>query len=178
MSGQIRWHAPRARLTGRGAIVIMLAVFTLGLLGASWLGWPVLAGVSFVAGSVAAVCYVRTRDLLVATVVPPLLFGIVLAGVKAGTATGSVVLSVAEGTAITLAEVAPWLFAGMALTLIVAWRRGLRGCVRELREELRPADHQPGSAAGPRPAAAEPGEPDEPSPPLTAPGNQRSGPAA
>jgi hypothetical protein len=175
MSGQTRWHAPRARLTGRGAIVVMLAVFTLGLLGASWLRWPVLAGASFVAGSVAAVCYVRTRDLLVATVVPPLLFGIVLAVVKAVTATGSVVLSIAEGTAITLAEVAPWLFAGMALTLVVAWVRGLRGCVRELREELRLADDRPGPAVGPRtgPAAQ-----DEPSPPLTTPGNPHSGPAA
>jgi len=186
MSGQTRWHAPRARLTGRGAIVVMLAVFTLGLLGAVWLRWPVLAGASFVAGSVAAVRYVRTRDLLVATVVPPLLFGIVLAGVKAATATGSVVLSIAEGTAITLAEVAPWLFAGMALTVIVAWARGLRGCVRELREELRLADHQPGPASGAPSGPAAPDEPDdepeeppdEPSPPMTAPGNQRSGPAA
>ena len=72
MSGQTRWHGPRARLTGRGAIVLMLAVFALGLLGASWLRWPVLAGASFVAGSMAAVRYVRTRDLLLTTVVPPL----------------------------------------------------------------------------------------------------------
>jgi len=176
MSGQTRWHAPRARLTGRGAIVVMLAVFTLGLLGAVWLRWPVLAGASFVAGSVAAVRYVRTRDLLVATVVPPLLFGIVLAGVKAATATGSVVLSIAEGTAITLAEVAPWLFAGMALTLVIAWARGLGGCIRELRQDLRatgrrPADHQPHdrrppdrqpeatAASRPGPAAADPPPP-------------------
>jgi len=69
--------------------------------------------------------------------------------VKAATATGSMALSVAEGTAITLAEAAPWLFAGMALTLVIAWARGLRGCVRELRQDLRAA----GRPAADRPAA-------------------------
>jgi hypothetical protein len=175
MSGETQRPTPRTRLTGRGAIVVMLAVFTLGLLGASWLGWPVLAGASFIAGSAAAVFYVSTRDLLVVTVAPPLVFGVVLVAVKAATATGSVALSIAEGTAITLAGVAPWLFAGMALTLIVAWARGLRGCVRELREDLRLADRRPGPAAGPR---SGPAAPEEPSPSLTTPGNPHSGPAA
>jgi hypothetical protein len=137
--------------------MVMLAVFALGLLGASWLGWPVLAGVCFVIGSAAAVLYVRPGDLLMVTIVPPLLFGIALVGVKAATATGSMALSVAEGTAITMAEVAPWLFAGMALTLVIAWARGLRGCVGELRQDLRaagrPADAR---AATDRPAAARP----------------------
>jgi len=154
MSGQTQAHSSRVLLTGRGAVMVMLAVFALGLLVASWLGWPVLAGASFVIGSVAAVFYVRPGDLLMVTVVPPLLFGITLVAVKAATATGSMALSIAEGAAITLAEVAPWLFAGMALTLVIAWARGLRGCVRELRQDLRAAgrplaDHPPGG----RPAA-------------------------
>ena len=176
MSGQTQPHSFRILLTGRGAIMVMLAVFALGLLGASWTPWPVLAGAFFVIGSLAAVIYVRPGDLLMVTIVPPLLFGITLVGVKAATATGSVVLSVAEGTAITMAEAAPWLFAGMVLTLIIAWARGLRECVRELRQDLRaadrrpadhrpadhrPADHPPGAAAGPRPgpAAADPPPP-------------------
>jgi hypothetical protein len=121
--------------------MVMLAVFALGLLVASWLGWPVLAGASFVIGSVAAVFYVRPGDLLMVTIVPPLLFGIALVAVKAATATGSVALSVAEGMAITMAEVAPWLFAGVVLTLVIAWARGLRGCVRELRQDLRAVGH-------------------------------------
>jgi hypothetical protein len=139
MSGEVQQDTLRIRLTGRGAVMGMLAVFALGLLVASWMGWPVLAGASFVIGSVAAVLYVRPGDLLMVSIVPPLLFGIALVVVKAATATGSVALSVAEGTAITMAEVAPWLFAGMVLTLVIAWARGLPGCVRELRQDLRDA---------------------------------------
>ena len=139
MSGEVHQDTLQIRLTGRGAVMVMLAVFALGLLVASWIGWPVLAGASFVIGSVAAVLYVRPGDLLMVTIAPPLSFGIALVAVKAATATGSVALSVAEGMAITMAEVAPWLFAGVVLTLVIAWARGLRGCVRELRQDLRAA---------------------------------------
>jgi hypothetical protein len=138
--------------------MVMLAVFALGLLVASWLGWPVLAGASFVIGSVAAVLYVRPGDLLMVTIAPPLLFGIALVAVKAATATGSLALSVAEGMAITMAEVAPWLFAGVVLTLVIAWARGLRGCVRELRQDLRAVGHPAaGRLATDRPSAGRPG---------------------
>ena len=149
MSGEVQQDTLQIRLTGRGAVMGMLAVFALGLLVASWMGWPVLAGASFVIGSAAAVLYVRPGDLLMVSIVPPLLFGIALVVVKAATATGSVALSVAEGTAITMAEVAPWLFAGMVLTLVIAWARGLPGCFRELRQDLRDA----GRPAAGRPAA-------------------------
>ena len=171
MSGQTQAHSSRILLTGRGGVMVMLAAFALGLFGASWTPWPVLAGAFFVIGSVAAVIYVRPGDLLMVTIAPPLLFGITLLGVKAATATGNVVLSIAEGTAITMAEVAPWLFAGMALTLVIAWARGLGGCIRELRHDLRadgsrPADHRPPdrrpeatAAARPGPAAADPPPP-------------------
>ena len=173
MSVQTQAHSSRILLTGRGAVMVMLAVFALGLFGASWTPWPVLAGAFFVIGSVAAIIYVRPGDLLMVTIAPPLLFGITLLGVKAATATGNVVLSIAEGTAITMAEIAPWLFAGMALTLVIAWARGLGGCVRELRQDLRaaggvlaerrPAGRRPGVTAdarpGPGPAAADPPPP-------------------
>lgn len=171
MSGEAGRDTLRIRLTGRGAVMVMLSVFALGLLVASWMGWPVLAGASFVIGSVAAVLYVRPGDLLMVTIVPPLLFGITLVAVKAATATGSLALSIAEGTAITMAEVAPWLFAGMALTLIIALARGLRGSVRELRQDLRaaarpaadrwPAERRPGATADarPGPVAADPPPP-------------------
>ena len=162
MSAQTQAHSSRILLTGRGAVMVMLAVFALGLFGASWTPWPVLAGAFFVIGSVAAIIYVRPGDLLMVTIAPPLLFGITLVGVKAATATGNMVLSIAEGTAITMAEVAPWLFAGMALTLVIAWARGLGECVRELRQDLRaaggvpadhrPADRRPGATAAARPA--------------------------
>jgi hypothetical protein len=171
MSGQTQARSSRILLTGRGAVMFMLAVFALGLLGASWTPWPVLAGAFFLIGSVAAVVYVRPGDLLMVTIVPPLLFGIALMAVKAATASGNVVLSIAEGTAITMAEVAPWLFAGMVLTLIIAWARGLRECVRDLRQDLRadghlpadyrPTDRRPDATADsrPGPAAADPPPP-------------------
>jgi len=136
--------SPWVQLTGRGAVLVMLAVFVLGLLGASWLHWPVLAGAAFLAGSAAAARYTRPADLLTAAVTPPLLFCVALVGVKAGTATGNAALSIAEGTALTLAGAAPWLFAGTALSLIIAWSRGLTRCVRELRQDLRRSHRQPG----------------------------------
>ena len=147
MSEQVQGPVPGIRLTGRGAVLGMLALFALGLLGASWLGWGVLAGASFVVGSAAAVFYVRPRDLLMVTIAPPLLFCIALVGVKAATATGDVALGTAEGVAVTLAGVALWLFAGTALSLVIAWSRGLRERVREFGEELRPS-RQPGPPAG------------------------------
>jgi len=170
MSGQTQAQSSRILLTGRGAVMVMLAVFAVGLLGASWTPWPVLAGAFFLIGSVAAVVYVRPGDLLMVTIVPPLLFGIALLAVKAATASGNVVLFIAEGVAITMAEVAPWLFAGMVLTLGIAWARGLRECIRDLRQDLRadghrPADHRPADrrpdavASRPGPAAADPPPP-------------------
>ena len=173
MSGQTQAHSSRVLLTGRGAVMVMLAAFALGLFGASWTPWPVLAGAFFVIGSVAAIIYVRPGDLLMVTIAPPLLFGITLLGVKAATATGNMVLSIAEGTAITMAEVAPWLFAGMALTLVIAWARGLGECVRELRQDLRaagprPADHRPPDRRPDATAASSPGPAAADSPPPAA----------
>jgi hypothetical protein len=153
MSEQAQRSVPGIRLTGRGAVLGMLAVFALGLLGASWLGWAVLAGAAFVAGSVAAALYARPRDLLMVTITPPLLFCVALVVVKAATATGNAALATAEGVAVTLAGVAPWLLAGTALSLAIAWARGLPQCVRELRDGLRPGRGvgQPGPPAGPGP---------------------------
>lgn len=128
----------RIALTGRGAVAGMLLLFLISLLVATWLRWGVLAGASFVIGSVAAAWYTRPRDLLAVAVSPPLLFFCALVCVKALTAQGTVIISTVEGTALTLANVAPWLFAGVILYLIVAWSRGLPQCVTELRHGLRP----------------------------------------
>jgi hypothetical protein len=128
----------RIALTGRGAIAGMLLLFLVSLLIANWLQWGVLAGASFVIGSAAAAWYTRPRDLLAVAVSPPLLFFCALVCVKALTAQGTVIISTVEGTALTLANVAPWLFAGVVLYLIVAWARGLPQCVTELRHGLRP----------------------------------------
>jgi len=92
---------------------------------------------------VAAAWYTKPRDLLTAVVSPPLLFFCTLICVKALTAKGSMVISTVEGTALTLANVAPWLFAGVVVYLIVAWVRGLPQSVAGLRRDLRPDLTQP-----------------------------------
>jgi len=116
----------------------MLLVFFIGVLAADWLHWSPLADASFLLGSAAAAWYTKQRDLLTVAVSPPLLFFIVVLGVKALTATGNTALSMVEGTALTLANVAPWLFTGVVLSLLIAWLRGLPRCVADLRRELRP----------------------------------------
>ena len=137
----------RIALTGRGAVAGMLVLFFLILLVASLLQWGFLAGASFVIGSVGAAWYTKRRDLLTVAVSPPLLFFAALVCVKALTAKGSTIISTVEGTALTLANVAPWLFAGVILSLIVAWVRGLPQCVADLRRDLRP------DLQGPRPGS-------------------------
>ena len=137
-SGPAPARRPGPRLTGRGAITGMLLVFFLGVLAASWLHWGPLAGGSFLVGTVAAAWYTKQRDLLTVAVSPPLLFFIVLVCVKALTADGNIMLSTVEGTALTLANVAPWLFTGVALSLLIAWFRGLPRCIAQLRRDLRP----------------------------------------
>ena len=139
-------------LTGRGAVAGMLVLFFFCLLVASWLQWGVLAGASFVIGSVAAARYTKRRDLLVVAVSPPLLFFGALICVKALTSQGSTIISTLAGTALTLANVAPWLFAGVILYLIVAWVRGLPECVTDLRRDLRPDLAAPRSGTTQAPA--------------------------
>jgi len=139
---------PGLRLTARGAIAGMLVLFFLGLLLSTWLHWGVLAGGSFLVGSVAAARYTKRRDLLAIAVSPPLLFFCDLVCVKALTATGNALLSTVEGTALTLASAAPWLFAGVAISLIVTWFRGLPRCVSDLRRDLHPGTRG-ARAAGP-----------------------------
>jgi hypothetical protein len=135
-----RWGA---LLTGRGAILGMFVVFFLGILLASWLHWSPLAGAAFVLGCVAAAGRTKPRDLLSVVVSPPVLFFGALLVVKALTSTGNALVSIAEGTTLTLANVAPWLLAGVVMSLIIACFRGLPRCVSELRREARgdpPAD--------------------------------------
>jgi hypothetical protein len=43
----------------------------------------------------------------------------------------------AEGIVLTLAAVAPWLFSGVIIGLVIALLRGLPQCVRDLSAELR-----------------------------------------
>jgi hypothetical protein len=134
-------------LTGRGAVLLMVTVFTTGVLGASGLSWTTLAGITFLLGAAAAARYTRPADLLTATVTPPLLFICALIGTKI-IATGGAPLPVFGESLLMLASVAPWLFAGVALNLIISWCRGLSRCLAELSDGGRPKHIQARRAAG------------------------------
>lgn len=117
----------------------MFVLFFLGLLISDGLSWMWLAGATFVAGSAGAARYANSRDLLAVAVSPPLLFVCALVLARAATASGHLLASVAEGTLLTLASVAPWLFAGVAANLVICLLRGLPACIGDLRRDLRGA---------------------------------------
>ena len=128
---------PPARLTGRGAVFAMAGIYLIGLLLAAWLGWAVLAGLAFVAGCVLAARYAASTALLTVVVSPPLLFLGAVILVSAMTGPGGLFMSIVVGSVVTLASVALWLAVGMVLTVIIAMFRGLPGCIRDLRRDLR-----------------------------------------
>jgi uncharacterized protein DUF6542 len=136
-------------LTGRGALLAMPVAFFLGLLASGWLGWGWLSGVVFVAGSAGAARYTRRSDLLAVAVSPPLLFMCALLVAKVLTTSGSLG-SVAGGILLMLAGIAPWLFAGTVATLVIAWLRGLRQCISDLRHDLSLRDPVSGADQGSR----------------------------
>jgi uncharacterized protein DUF6542 len=117
----------------------MICVFALGFLLASLFGAAVLAGLAFMLGAAAAARYTKAADLLTVAVSPPLVFFCVLVCVKAVTGSGNLLISILEGCALALAGLAPWLFAGMLVNLVIAWARGLPRCVADLRRSLSPA---------------------------------------
>ena len=112
------------RLTGRGAIVVLSGFCFAILLIAAWTGWGTLAGAAFVCGCGAVTYYTRTSGMRALVVCPPLLF---LAGsVCAELITAPSTFSAAERIVVTLGTMAPWLFTGTALTIVVAVGRGYR----------------------------------------------------
>jgi hypothetical protein len=94
------------------------------LLIAAWTGWGALAGAAFVCGCGAVTYYTRTSGLRALVVCPPLLF---LAGlVCAELVTAPSTVLAAERILVTLGRLAPWLYTGTALTIVVAVGRGYR----------------------------------------------------
>jgi hypothetical protein len=132
---------PATLLTARGAVVAMFLLFLMGTLAAGWLHLELLAGLSFVAGCALAAYYSRREVLLTAVVTPPLVFMVALVISELLTSHADTVrhslTSAAEGIILTLAGVAPWLFCGVIIGLIIALMRGLPQCVRDLSAELR-----------------------------------------
>jgi len=167
-------------MTARGAVVAMFSLFFLGMLAADWLHLGSLIGLSFVAGCVLAARYTKRDGLLTAVVAPPLIFMIALAGTQTMSAHADTLrrtlTSAIEGIVLTLASVAPWLFGGVILGVVVAVFAGLPRCVSELRAELRagadPCREPPIRDSGP---AGPPGPPVFPRSPGA---SGRSGPPA
>lgn len=144
-------------MTARGTVVVMFSLFFLGMLAAGWLHLGSLIGLSFVAGCLLAARYTKRDGLLTAVVTPPLIFMIALAGTQTMSAHADTLrrtlTSAIEGIVLTLASVAPWLFSGVILAVVVAVFGGLPRCVSEFRAELRagarPRPQPPIRPAGP-----------------------------
>ncbi len=134
-------------MTVRGAMVAMFGIFLFCDLLATRLNFGILTGLGYVASCVLAPLLVRRHAQLHVVMAPPAIFmaAVVLTQVLTaqGTSRHSRVLSVLEGTLLTLAQVAPWLFAGTFLSVVASAKRGLRQCVRELLAGFR------GEAGGP-----------------------------
>ena len=147
-------------MTARGAVLAMFSLFFLGTLAAGWLHLGVLTGLSFVAGFALAARYTRRDGMLAVAVTPPLLFLIALVCAEVLTShadtTRHTLASAAEGTILTLAGVAPWLFIGVIVGLVIALFRGLPQCVRDLRTDLR-GDIGLSKPSAPRGTAAQQG---------------------
>lgn len=124
------------RLTGRGALIGIFALCLLGILAADQLGWGPLTGGTFLLACVLAAAFTQSSDLLTVAVSPPALFLVAVIIGKALTSSGNLILSTAAGTLITLANSAPWLLAGTALSLIITFSRGLRQNITALSNEL------------------------------------------
>ncbi|MEU4545285.1 DUF6542 domain-containing protein [Nonomuraea dietziae] len=127
------------RLTARGAIALVLIGTLAGYVLAALLDMPILVGLAFIGSCLVGVTLVNPRELLSLVVTPPMIFFVATLIVELGRALGnaSLVQALALGLFTSLSAGAPWLFAGSALVLAVAWKRGLPANVRELREELR-----------------------------------------
>src|SRR5258708_32914294 len=89
--------SPAARLTGRGAVLIMAGVFLVGLLAAAVFGWTLLAGLAFLVGGVLAARYPVPADLLTVVISPPHMFVGLFVLVSAVTGTGGVLPSLVVG---------------------------------------------------------------------------------
>jgi hypothetical protein len=130
--------APRDRqdrLTGRGGVFVMFGMCFLGLLIADWANWGELADATYFMASSLTAYYVRPSSLLPVAVSAPVLFFLACALEKVMTSSG--VLTALGGVLVALADSAPWLFAGTALTVAIALLRGLSGEVRTLVVDLR-----------------------------------------
>jgi hypothetical protein len=127
-------------------VLVLLCLVT--CLVAAWRQVDVVAGLGYCISCVLAPVAARRGAQLKVAVSAPVVFLVAEVIAQSLTAPGSsghgMVLAVLEGTLLALAGVAPWLFAGTAVCIVIAMFRGLPQCVRDLR--TRPAARSAGRA--------------------------------
>lgn len=130
------WGTPR--LTGRGGVLLIMLLSFVGILIAHFTGAPTVLGVAFTTGCLLTAALVRPSDLLSLAVSPPIAFFAAVLAAEGLLALGSdgFVRVLLLGLASRLADVAPWLFLGTALLLVIGVFRGLPRNIRKLGDEL------------------------------------------
>ncbi|QBI52523.1 hypothetical protein EKD16_03565 [Streptomonospora litoralis] len=128
----------RVRLTGRGGILLIGVVSLLSTLIAHLASIPVISGAAFTAACVVAALLVRPTDLLSLTVSPPLAYFTAALAAETALTLGETGFSraVTIAMATRLADVAPSLFLGTALVLVIAVFRGLPSNIRTFSDEV------------------------------------------
>ncbi|OOC52515.1 MULTISPECIES: DUF6542 domain-containing protein [Nocardiopsis] len=132
--------APRrtSRLTGRGGVLAITVFSFAGIMVAHWAGTPTAPGIAFTLACLLGAVLVRPSDLLSLSVSPPIAFFAAVVAAESLFALGSegFTRTLLLGLASRLAEVAPWLFLGTALVLVIGVFRGLPGNIRDLGDQL------------------------------------------
>jgi hypothetical protein len=129
-------HRPGVRLTGRGGVLAILVISLAGAFAASAWHLAAFGGACYVGACAFTAWTVRRGQLLPIVVTPPMLFGVAVVCAQAVTSSKGM-LSAVEGTLVMLGDMAPWLFAGTLLGLVIALARGLAGNLRALGQGLR-----------------------------------------
>ncbi|MFD6097592.1 DUF6542 domain-containing protein [Nocardiopsis flavescens] len=130
--------AGTARLTGRGGVLVIALFSVAGTVIAHVADLSAAPGIAFTLACLLTVSLVRPGDLLSLSVSPPIAFFVAVVATESVLALGNegfarvLLLALAS----RLAEVAPWLFLGTALVLVVGVFRGLPGNLRSLGDEL------------------------------------------
>lgn len=126
------------RLTGRGGVLLIVLFSFVGTMIAHAASWPAIPGIAFTAACLVTATTVRPPDLLSLSVSPPIAFFVSVVSAECVLALGNEGFTrvLLLGLASRLAEVAPWLFLGTALVLVIAVFRGLPGNLRQLGDEL------------------------------------------
>ncbi|ASU82529.1 hypothetical protein CDO52_06800 [Nocardiopsis gilva YIM 90087] len=126
------------RLTGRGGILAIVLITFGGAMIAPLAEMPSISGGAFVASCLVAALLVRPTDLLSLSVSPPLAYFTAALSAEMIMTLGEngFARGVAIGIGTRLANIAPWLFLGTALVLLITLFRGLPANVRDLGDEL------------------------------------------